>query len=89
MHARATTGHARDGRALGRTGCARKPHLHHERAIEVQKDRAQGQHLLAVVSPARLHQREECQHIRRLAEQRFQLGLYVFLTLRAQTVIHC
>ena len=75
-------------RAKGRGGLAgghmkgsgegeRCAHLHGIRAIEVEEDGAQREHLLAVVCPARLYHREEGARVRRLAEQPLEASLDV------------
>eukprot|EP00962_Isochrysis_galbana_P047688 scaffold19615_cov101-Isochrysis_galbana.AAC.1 len=61
--------------------------LHHVGPVQVQKDGAERQHLLAVGRPAAVHEREEGTGVGGLAAQRLDRGLNVRLALRLQPLV--
>jgi hypothetical protein len=75
----------RGQRAAGRG--RRDGRLHDVRAVQEEEDRAQREHLLAVVRPAAVHQREEGEAVRRLPDQRLQPRLDVPLALALQALV--
>lgn len=69
------------------TGIHDDADLHHVGAIEVEEDGAQRQHLVAVIGPARVHERQEGLGVRGLPEQRVQTALNVPFAFTPQSIV--
>ena len=61
--------------------------LHHVGAVEVQEDRAQRVHLVAVSRPAPTHQLEKREGVVRLVSERIERRVDVALALVLQAIV--